>query len=150
MIARDALVSTAPKVVEILLVEGAEDVRHDVAVVVYSMSNLERLLDGSNCQFCGWNNKTFIDKNVCSRWMVHSHQRQLIVIISFPKLRCDTEIVETVARHKFIAANFVPFFRSFDASGAKSIDAKSDRRPPGNGVFDKLHLLPVVGEQERT
>src|SRR5688572_2284793 len=150
MVASDALITPSPKVIEVLLVEGAEDVRHDVAVVIYSMSNLVRLLDGGNCQLCGWNNKSFIDKNVCSRWMVHSHQRQLIVVISFPELRGDPEIVETVPRHKLIAANFVPFLRSLDACGAKCIDAKSDRRPPGHGVFDKLHFFPVVGEEKRT
>src|SRR5688572_25314971 len=146
MVARDALITPSAKVVEVLLIKSAEDVRDVVAVVVDGISNLVRLLDGSNCQFGGWNNKTFIDKNVCSRWMVHSHQRQLIVVISFPELGGDPEIVEAISRHKFIAANSVPFFRSFDACGAKSVDAKSDRRPPGHGVFDKLHLFPVVGE----
>src|SRR5688500_9395365 len=113
MVASDALITPSPKVIEVLLVEGAEDVRHDVAVVIYSMSNLVRLLDYSNCQFCGWNNKSFIDKNVCSRWMVHSHQRQLIVIISFPELGGDPEIVDVISREKLIGAYFVPSFHSF-------------------------------------
>src|SRR6266850_2196294 len=98
MIARHTLIAPAPKVIEVFLVESADNVRHVVATVIYCVRYLVRRLDRRNCQLRGWNNKTFIDEDVRCRWMVHGHQRQLIVVVGLPQLRRDAQIVVTVAR----------------------------------------------------
>src|SRR6266550_6467849 len=115
MVARYTLITPSPKVVEILLVKGADDVRHVVAVVVYCLHNLLWLLDGGNCELRRGNDKTLIDENVSSRWMVHCHQRQLIIVIGLPKLSRDAQIVITIAGRELVATDLVPFFGGFDS-----------------------------------
>src|SRR3989441_7277998 len=74
----------------------------------------------------------------------------MIIVVSFPKLSGDAQIVVTIARHEFIATDLVPLLGGFDSRGANRVDAQADRRTPGHGVFDKLHFLAVVSEEKRT
>ena len=150
MIARHTLITAAPKVIEIFLVKSADNVRHVVAIVVHCARDLVRRLDGGNCELRRRDNKTLIDEDVCSRWMVHGHECQLIVVVGFPQLSRDAKIVVTVPWHEFVAADLVPLFGGFDSRGADRIDAQTNRRTPGHGVFDKLHFLAVVSEEKRT
>src|SRR5947207_13803654 len=150
MVARYTLITPSPKVVEILLVKGADDVRYVVAVVVYCLHNLLWLLDGGNCELRRRNDKTLIDENVRPHWMVHCHQRQLIVVIGLPKLSRDAQIVITIAWHELVVADLVPLFSGFDSGRADRVNAQTNRRTPGHGVFDKLHLLAVVSKEKWT
>src|SRR5689334_9029318 len=82
--------------------------------------------------------------------MIDDHQRELIVVVSFPELGCDAQIVETVVRHELIAPDLVPLFRRFDACRAERVDTQTDRRAPRHRILYELHLLAVVSEQKRT
>jgi len=69
MIARHTLIAPASKIIEILLVKTADRVCHVVAVVIDCVRDLVRRLDGGDCEPRRWNNKPFIDENICSRRM---------------------------------------------------------------------------------
>src|SRR5882724_5979247 len=148
MIARHTLITPAPKIIEILLVQSTDNFRHVVAAVIFGMLYLVWRLDGRNCQLRRRNNKTFIDEDVCSRWMVHGHQRQLIVVVGFPQFSRNAQIIITIAWHEFVAADLVPLFGGFDFRRPDRVDAQTDRRTPGHGVFYKLHFLAVVSEEK--
>src|SRR5882724_2549932 len=150
MIARHPLITTASKVIEIFLVKSADNIRHVVAAVICRMRYLVRRFDGRDCELRRGNNKTFIDEDVRSGWMVHSHECQMIVVVGFPKLSRDTQIVITIVWRELVAADLVPLFGGFDSRRAERVDAETDRRTPGHGVFDKLHLFAVVSEEKRT
>src|SRR6185503_15394420 len=81
MIARYSLVTTAVKIIQVLLVKGADDTGHVVPVVIYCLGDLVRRLHGGDCQFRRRNNKASVDENISPSWMIHRHQRQLIVVI---------------------------------------------------------------------
>ena len=53
-------------------------------------------------------------------------------------------------RYQLVAPDLVPLFRRRDVRRAERIDAQTDRGTPWNRVLHKLHLLPVIGEEERT
>src|SRR5258705_2281748 len=150
MIARYALIATSTKTIEILFVKSADNVRHVVAIVINCVGNLVRRLDSGDCQLRRRNNKTFIDEDFGACWMVHSHQGQLIVVVSFPKLSCYAQVVVAIAWGKIPAINLVPLFSSFDFCRAERVDAQPNRGTPGHGIFDKLHFLTVIREEKRT
>src|SRR6185295_14482070 len=74
MVTRDALITTATKIIEILLVKSAYDVGNIIAIVIHCLGDLVRRLHSGYCQFRRWNNKAFIDENVSTSWMIHRHQ----------------------------------------------------------------------------
>src|ERR1700733_5979157 len=51
--------------------------------------------------------------------------------------------------HELVAANLVPLAGRRDLRRTESVDAQADRRPPRHRILYKLHLLAVVGKQER-
>src|SRR2546425_1170200 len=73
MIARHTLIPPASKVIEVFLVKSDDNFRHVVATVIYCVRYLVRRLDGSDCQLRRWYDKTFIDDDFYSRWLVCGH-----------------------------------------------------------------------------
>src|ERR1051325_4376626 len=82
--------------------------------------------------------------------MVHDHEVEMIVVIRLPKFGSYPDVVITIARHQLISADFVPLFSRRDTSCSQRVDAQSNRRAPGYGVFDEFHLFAVVGKKKRT
>src|ERR1044071_909201 len=82
--------------------------------------------------------------------MIDDHQRELIVVVSFPKLGGDPQVVIAIMWHELIATDLVPLFRRFDARRSERVDAQTDCRTPRHRILDEFHLLAVVSKQERT
>src|SRR5215469_11053819 len=81
--------------------------------------------------------------------MIHGHEMQIIVVIRLPEFGGETQIVVTVMRGEFVAADFVPLFGCFDARCAYGVDLQADGGTPRHCIFHKLDLVSVVREQER-
>ena len=62
------------------------------------------------------------------------HERKGVVVVGFPKLSGNAEVVVAVVRGKLIVADLVPLFSGCDAGGAQIVYAQSDGRAPGNSI----------------
>src|SRR6185295_9160669 len=107
-----------------------DDVRDVLAFVVDGGNDWMRRVDGGNGELGGGDDKPFVDEDLGAGWMIDDHQTELIVVVSFPKLGRDTQIVVAVARHELIASDLVPLFCRLDARGTERVDAQSNRRTP--------------------
>src|SRR5580692_9964177 len=108
MIARYSLILAASKTGKGFSVERADDVGNVLAGVVDGLGNFVRRSDRCEAQLQRRNYETFIDKNLRARWMVDGHEREIIVVINFPQLRRDSQIVVAIVRYELVTANFVP------------------------------------------
>src|SRR5215217_2861080 len=82
--------------------------------------------------------------------MIDNHEGELVVVVSFPKLGGDAEIVKTVVRHELITTDFVPLFSRFDARGSECVDTQADRGAPRHGILNEFHLLAIPRKQKWT
>ena len=114
------------------------------------MRDVVRRLDRGDAKFRRRNHETLVDKNLRARRMVHRHEREIVVVVNLPQLRRDADIVVAVVRHQLVSPDLVPLSGRRDLRRTERVDAQANRRTPRNRVFHKLHLLSVVGEQERT
>src|SRR5712691_7768062 len=106
--------------------------------------------NGGDSQFCWRNNETLINEDLSSRPMVNGHQRQMVVVIRLPEFGGNAQVVKSIVRNELISSNLVPFFSRFNSRRAQRVDAQANGRTPGDGVFHKLHLFAVIGEEKWT
>src|SRR5215211_5500076 len=104
MIARDALVLTATKRVQVFSVQTIDDGGDILSLVINGAHDLARLRDSRDLQLRRGNHETFVNKDIRVLGMIDDHESQVIVIISLPKLGSDPQIVVTVMRYELIAA----------------------------------------------
>ncbi len=84
MIARNALILTATKRVEIVSVESVYEAGDVLPPVVNSSRNLAWRGDSRYLQLSRRNHKTFVNKNVRVLRMINDDQTQVVVVIGFP------------------------------------------------------------------
>src|SRR5581483_10928292 len=123
VVAGDALVLSASEGVEIFSIQIAQDAGYILPIVVYRAGDRMWRFDSCNGKLCRWNYKSFVDKNVSAGGMIDGHQIQIVVVIRFPQLGGEAQVVVTVARHQLIAANLVPLLGSLDARRADSVNS---------------------------
>ena len=149
MIARHALELAAAEAAHGFSVERADQVRDVLAGVIHRARDVVRRCDRGDAKFRRRNHEALVDKNLRAGRMIDRHEREIVVVVDFPQFRGDADIVEAVVRHELVASDLVPLSGGRDLRRAQSVDAQPDGRTPGNRVLHKLHLLSVVGEQER-
>src|SRR6476660_7237984 len=125
MVSGHALILAASEGIEIFAIQGADCVGNVGTVVIDSTYDFVRRLDGCDLQLGGRDDKPLVYKDVGTSRMIHRHQRQVIVIVRFPELSCNPQIVVAVACNKLVAANFVPFLSGFDSGRPNGINTKS-------------------------
>ena len=110
MVAGNALILTATKSVQILTIQCPQNCCDIVAIVVHCMSNGLWWSNRHYCEFDRGHVVPFVGENLCTRRMVHCHERERIVKIGLPKLTGHAQVVEATARFQFITADLVPLF----------------------------------------
>src|SRR6185295_2700850 len=106
-----------------------------------------RCRHGGETEFGGRNNEPFVYKDLCTFRMINGHKRHVVVIIDFPELCSNADIVKAVMRHKLIAPNLVPFSSGCYFRGAERINAQANRGSPGRRILQELHPFAVVREE---
>src|SRR5439155_11299819 len=124
VIAGNALISASPKSVQILFIESKHHVGDAVAFIIARSSDLVRRRDGCDSQFCRWDYEALINENLCAGWMVDYHQTELVIVVRFPQLARDTQVVMAVTGDELIAAYLVPFFGRFNPRSAQRVNAQ--------------------------
>src|ERR1700722_9447874 len=150
MVARDSLILAAAESGERPTIQRADDVRDVLAVVVGGASNLVRSGYRSETKLRGWNHESLVDVYFRAGRMVDRHERDAIVVVDLPQLRCDAQVVISVMRNKLIAPDFVPLARSRYLCRSQRVDAQSNRRAPRHCVLDEFHLRAVPREKKWT
>src|ERR1700722_2278128 len=107
-----------------------------------------RRLYRSDCKLHRRHSKTLVGEDLGSCWMIDRHEPQQIVVIGFPKLARNPEIIEAIAWHKLVAANLVPLLGGLNPRRANRVDAQTDRRTPRHRIFHELHGVAVPGEEK--
>src|SRR5678816_344657 len=100
MIARDPLVLTATEGIEVFSIERINDAGDVLPVIINGACDLAWRGDGRDFQLCRGNHKTFVNKDVRAFGMIDDHESQMIVIVRFPKLGSDPQVVVTIMRHE--------------------------------------------------
>src|SRR4051794_20906762 len=150
VVTRNALVRPASEGIEILSVKLADDIGDIRAVIVDRAGDAAGIFDSGDLQLRWRNNEALVHKDIRASGMIDGHQRQGIVVIGFPKLGGDAQVVEAVAWHEFVVIDLVPLLSRFDACRAEGVDAQPDGGTPGHRVFHEFHLLAIEGEEEGT
>src|SRR5207247_1716239 len=132
MVARQTLKLAATECVQRISIERLYDVGDVLAIVVYRTRDVVRSGDRGDAELCRRNHKALIDEDFGASRMVNRHEREIIVVINFPELRRDADIVVAVVGNELIAPDLIPFSSCRDVGGAESIDAQADGRPPRN------------------
>src|SRR3984957_18122970 len=148
MIAGYSLILASAEAGQRLTVEGANDIGDVLAGIVDGANNLVRSGDRCEAQLQGRNDEALVDKNLRAHGMVDGHERQIIVVINLPQLCRDAQVVIAVVRYELVAANLVSLTGGCYLRRAECIDPQADGGTPGDGIFDELHLLAVVREEE--
>src|ERR1051325_1475169 len=149
MIARDALVLTATERVQILCIHIIDDGADFLSVVVNGARPLVWGRDSYDLPLRREKHETSVDKDVRVLRMTHDHETEVLVVIGFPKLSRDPQVVVTIVRHELVATDLVPLFRCFDSRRSQGVDAQTDRRAPRHRILDEFHLLAVVSKEKR-
>src|SRR5580704_4896887 len=149
MIACNALILTTPEAGQSFPVEYPNDVCNVLAVVVHCARDLVWCRHGGETRFHWRDHKALVDINLRAYRMVNGHQSQIIVVVDLPEFGGHAYVVIAVVRHELIAPDLVPFAGGGNLRRTKSVDAQANGGTPWNGIFDELHLLAVIGEQER-
>src|SRR5271170_2152834 len=84
MISRDSLVLTAPKGVEVIAIQVADDAGNVVALIIDSARYFVRFAGHDDSRLSGRNHKTLVGKNLSTTGMINYHQRKIIVVVGFP------------------------------------------------------------------
>src|ERR1700688_5232079 len=82
--------------------------------------------------------------------MVDGHERQIIVVIRFPKFRGDSQIVKAVVWNKFVRANLVPLLGSGNASSSGVVDTQAQSRTPRHRILHETHPAPIKRKEKWT
>ncbi len=99
----------------------------------------------------GWrHDETFVNGDLSAFGMVHRHESDEVVVINFPQLCGDANVVITVVRDELVATDLVPLAGRGNLRGTERVDAQTDRRSPRHCVFNKFHVLAVVRKEPRT
>ena len=101
---------------------------------------------GSETEFGGRNNEPLVYKD----FSAFGHERDVVVIIDFPKLSRDAQVVITVMGHELVATDLVPFSSGRDFRRAEGVDAQANRGSPRSSILHELHPLAVISEEKRT
>src|SRR6185369_12867856 len=81
--------------------------------------------------------ESLVDEDLSTFGMIDRHQTDVLVVINFPQLCGDADVVVTVVRHELVAADLVPLAGRGDLCGAERVNAQADRRAPRHRVFYK-------------
>src|SRR5215212_67037 len=74
----------------------------------------------------------------------------MIVVVGFPEFGSYTQVIVTITRYQLLSAYFVPLLSRCNTCCPKRVYTQANRRAPGHGVFNKFHLLAVVGKKKGT
>ena len=80
------------------------------------------------------------------RWVVDHHQLQIVVIVGFPQLTGESQVVIAVVWNQLILAYFVPLFRGCNSGRTHGINLQADGRAPGHRIFHEAHLFAIPGK----
>src|SRR6185369_6661491 len=150
MVSCNTLVSTSFKGAKIISIQCAYHAGDVLTFVVDCASKFTRCRDRCDVKPRGWNNKTFVNKDIGVFRMVYDHKTEIIVVIRLPKFGGDAQVVITIVGHKLVATDLVPLFSRFYSSCSECVDAQADRGAPRHRIFYEFHLLTVVSKKKWT
>src|SRR6202140_5926188 len=80
--------------------------------------------------------------------MVYGHEREIIVVVGFPKFSGDSQIVETVVWNKLVRADLVPLLGRGNASRSSVVDTQAQRGAPWHRILHETHPVSVKGKKK--